>query len=77
MIYLDLIDLGDFSMYSYSVISNKSNVNSNVAIASFVSSYARIIMTKYLNREDINVYYTDTDSIFINNPLDDSLVDSK
>lgn len=70
MIYLDLIDLGDFSMYFYSVISNKSNVNSNVAIASFVTAYSRIHMSKFMNRDDITLLYTDTDSIVTLNNLD-------
>ena len=69
------IDLGDFSMCSFH--SNRSNISSNVAIASFVTAYARVIMSQYLNRKDLLVYYTDTDSLFTNKPLSADLVDSK
>ena len=41
------------------------NHNINIAIASFVTSYARIVMSKLLNNSNIIVYYTDTDSFFI------------
>ena len=42
-------------------------VQSNVAIASAVTSYARIIMIPYITSE--GVVYTDTDSIFTSKPL--------
>ena len=42
-----------------------SAIKSNVAIASAITAYARIEMMKYKTLPDINVYYTDTDSIFV------------
>ena len=47
-------------------------VKSNVAIASAVTSYARVYMLKYKLSD--SVYYTDTDSIFTSEKLDSSLI---
>lgn len=47
-------------------------IKSNVAIASAVTSYARIEMIKiktYCLNNRIKIYYTDTDSIFLDKPL--------
>ena len=45
-----------------------SFIMSNVAIASAVTAYARIHMIQFKNNE--NCFYTDTDSIFTDKPLD-------
>ena len=45
-------------------------IKSNVAIASAITSYARIQMINlkiYLKNLGINIYYSDTDSLFTNN----------
>jgi DNA-binding transcriptional regulator WhiA len=39
--------------------------NTNIAIATFVTSYARIFMSQFKNNEFIKLFYTDTDSIII------------
>ena len=49
-------------------------VKSNVAIASAITSYARIEMMKYKTIPDVNVFYSDTDSIFIDKELPKDLV---
>ena len=72
----DLIDLDDFVICTFDN-SNTRNVNSNVAIASFVTAYARILMSKFMNLNHIKLFYTDTDSVFTDKPLDKTLVDSK
>lgn len=60
-----------------SLIDNlNENHNINIAIASFVTAYARIHMSKFKNNKDIKLYYTDTDSIVVNKPLPDFMVDS-
>ena len=51
-----------------------SGVKSNVAIASAVTSYARIYMSQFKNRNDFNLLYTDTDSIMIDKPLPEDLI---
>jgi hypothetical protein len=45
------------------------NENSAVQIASAITSYARIFMDKFKRDENLDVYYSDTDSIFSKNPL--------
>jgi hypothetical protein len=51
------------------LITNFRTVKSNVAIAAAVTSYARIEMIKYKTIPDLNLYYTDTDSILIGGNL--------
>jgi hypothetical protein len=61
--------------------TNKNSLESFVAISSFITSYARMLLIKYLKiakRE--NVYYCDTDSLFLNqegynNLLSSNLID--
>jgi len=51
------------------------NSKSNVAIASAVTSYARIYMDVCMRKIGFkNIYYTDTDSIFSSVPIDNSMV---
>ena len=71
----DRIDFGKYSLCSFD--NNKSNVNSNVAIAAYVTAYARVLMSRFMNRSDLTLFYTDTDSVFFDKPLDDSEVDNK
>jgi hypothetical protein len=47
----------------------------NIAIASAITSYSRIEMYKYINK--YNVYYLDTDSIFIDQKLPENIVDNE
>jgi DNA polymerase elongation subunit (family B) len=48
--------------------------NVSIPIASAITAYARIHMSEFKNNSDFKLFYTDTDSIYINKPLDDSLV---
>ncbi len=50
--------------------------NTAVQISAAVTSYGRIEMYKYKVLKDINVYYTDTDSIYTDKPLPSHLVDN-
>lgn len=54
-----------------------SIVKSNVAIASAITSYARIEMMKYKTLPGINIYYSDTDSIFVDKELPDHFIGSE
>jgi hypothetical protein len=59
------------------LITSFRNVKSNVGIAAAVTAYARIEMIKYkilLNKSGINLFYTDTDSIFIDKELPEYLI---
>ena len=58
------------------LLDNASETH-NIAIASAITAYARIHMSQFKNNSDYNLYYTDTDSIYIDKPLDDSLVNNK
>jgi len=54
------------------LITSFRNVKSNVAIAAAVTSYARIEMIQYkilLAKLGLKLFYTDTDSIFIDGQL--------
>jgi hypothetical protein len=49
-------------------------ININIAIASAVTAYGRIHMSqfkdpKFMSKYDYNLYYSDTDSIYIDRPL--------
>lgn len=50
------------------------NFKVNISIASAITSYARIFMSKFLGEKNLNIYYTDTDSIDIDKPLDDKYI---
>lgn len=73
-LFKDVIDFKDYFLYS---IPNTKFVVSNVAVALFVTAYARIIMSDYFNNDNYDVFYTDTDSIFTDKPLPAQLVDDK
>nr|UEX92847.1 hypothetical protein [Marasmius tenuissimus] len=56
-------------------LNEKHNIN--IAIASFVTSYARIHMSQFKNNKDIKLYYTDTDSLIVNKELPNDMVNDK
>ena len=66
----DTITIG--SRYLNKVIKENPSRSSNVAIAAAVTSYARIHMIQFKTLD--GVYYTDTDSIFIDRPLPDYFI---
>ena len=51
--------------------SLRENHNINIAIASSITALARVEMSKFKNNPLLSLYYTDTDSIFINLSPDD------
>ena len=42
----------------------------SISISAAVTSYARIHMSQFLSDSNLNIYYTDTDSIYTDKPLD-------
>jgi DNA polymerase elongation subunit (family B) len=56
---------------------HKETHNVSIAIASAITAYARIHMSQFKNNSDYNLYYTDTDSIYIDKPLPVDLVNDK
>lgn len=55
-------------------LNNSSSLNVNIAIASAITAYSRIIMSQYLADDQLNIYYTDTDSITVDKPLDNKYI---
>jgi len=80
---LDIIDLDNKLMINYTsnnngiINNNEGDHNINIAIASAITAYSRIHMSQFKNNHNYKLFYSDTDSIYINKPLDDSLVNSK
>lgn len=56
-----------------------SNFNKNVSvpIASAITAHSRIFMSKYKNIPGFNIYYTDTDCLFTDKPLDPKVMGKK
>lgn len=52
-------------------------VDVNIAIASTVTSNARVHMSIFKNNTEFNLYYTDTDSAIVDRPLPDNMVGSQ
>jgi hypothetical protein len=53
--------------------------NTNVAIAAAVTSYSRIILNEYkllALKLGLKLYYSDTDSLVLNGPLPENVIDS-
>ena len=51
--------------------------NVSIAIASAITAYARVHMSQFKNNPDFHLYYTDTDSIYIDKPLSEELISDK
>nr|YP_010462023.1 DNA polymerase [Hericium erinaceus]UUF93977.1 DNA polymerase [Hericium erinaceus] len=71
---LDKEDLNEELKYNFSFLTPYRAVKSNIAIASAVTAYARMEMVKFKTDPNINIYYTDTDSLFVDKPFDSELV---
>ena len=46
----------------------------NIAIASAITSYARVVMTFFKNNPDYNLYYSDTDSVVLDKELPEEMI---
>ena len=68
------VDFGNLSMCSF---HSKNYNSSNVAIAIFVTAYARVHMSSFKNLKGFSLYYSDTDSLFFSKPLPSNIIDSK
>jgi DNA polymerase type B, organellar and viral len=66
-----------FTKASEGLIEDQSEHNVSVGIASAITSYSRIHMSQFKNNPDINLYYTDTDSIYTDSNIDKSLINNK
>ena len=79
----DILDLGESFLVQYrdKAKDEKTIVhglyethNSNIAVASAITAYGRILMSSLLNSTEYEVYYTDTNSIIVDKPLPSELV---
>ena len=73
--FIDLDESGLFVSYEDPKLIRRS-ANVNVAVASAVTAYARIYMSKFKNQK-YPLYYSDTDSIYIDEKLPEELVGDK
>jgi hypothetical protein len=82
---VNIIELGDHQLLQFNDKNNLEGlskdsfkgVNVNIAIASAVTAYARIHMSQFKNNPNLpNLYYTDTDSLYFDSPLNDSFISS-
>lgn len=74
---LDFIEIEDYVLIGLKLESNEENSNISIGIASAITAYSRIHMTQFKNNPLINLYYTDTDSIYTDSKLDEKFIDSK
>ena len=84
--YLDLIEekieIGDHILVFYNKIDlNNEEVESthnvSISIAAAITAYARIHMSYFKNNPKINLYYTDTDSIYTDSDIDSIMIHEK
>jgi len=77
----DKIDLDSHVLIIYKTslekLDNYGSHNICVAIAAAITAYARIHMSQFKNNPNINLYYTDTDSVYTDSVLGDYFVDNK
>lgn len=72
-----LISVLDDSFENSLISSFDTNVKSNIAVASSITAYSRMILAdikKYCLDNNITLFYFDTDSAFTSHPLPDHLV---
>ena len=74
---IDQIEFEDYYLIGLKVETIEDNSNISIGIAAAITAYARIFMTQFKNNPKINLYYTDTDSIYTDSELDSYLIDSK
>jgi DNA polymerase type B, organellar and viral len=74
----DKIDLNDYILIFYiSPDDVNKDCKTSVGIAAATTAYSRIHMSQFKNNPNINLYYTDTDSIYTDSDIDESYIDSK
>jgi hypothetical protein len=78
----DKIDLDEYVLVFYNKINssneeNTSTHNVSIGIAAAITAYSRIHMSMFKNNPKINLYYTDTDSIYTDSEIDSIFIDDK
>jgi DNA polymerase type B, organellar and viral len=75
----NIIELGEYLLiqsdeYTSDFESENSTHNINIGVAAAITAYARIHMSQFKNNPKINLYYSDTDSIYTDSDIDESLI---
>jgi hypothetical protein len=75
-------EIDDYILVEYQRIqieSENSIHNTNIAVAAAITAYARIHMTQFKNNPEIILYYTDTDSIYVDedSKINPNLIDNR
>ena len=75
----DFFELGDNEFFVlFEDTTNFYNEQKiSIGIASAVTAYGRIVLSKFKNNPKINLFYTDNDSIFIDSELSNNLVNNQ
>lgn len=71
---VNLVSYLDKSKYEGLEIDIKHEFNVSIGIASAISAYARVHMSQFKNNPKYTLFYTDTDSIYVSEPLPTNLV---
>jgi hypothetical protein len=69
-----LISYFDNNIKNNIMLSNETHSNISIGIASAITAYSRIHMTQFKNNLDYNLYYSDTDSIYIDKELSNNFI---
>jgi hypothetical protein len=72
-------DIDEYKLIESTNSENELNHNTSITIAAAITAYSRIHMTQFKNNHKINLYYTDTDSIYVDSDsdIDRSFIDNK
>ena len=80
---LNVVPLGDKILIKHRSLDKDVNTfldnasethNISIGIAAAITAYARIHMSQFKNNPNFNLYYSDTDSIYIDRPLPDEFI---
>ena len=74
---IEKIELDDYWLVFYTSNNSTDDLgthNVSIGIAAAISAYSRIHMSYFKNNPDINIYYTDTDSIYTDSDIDESFI---
>lgn len=71
---VDTLQLGKYTLVGCEIDSQQNEANISISIASAITAYSRIHMTQFKNNPKINLYYTDTDSIYTDSEIDENLI---
>lgn len=74
---IDIMELNQFKKGRYLIDNNLRSTISSVSIASAISAYARISISKFKNMIDNPLIYSDTDSLVLSKELDTSVIGSE